>query len=57
MKEPNKKVKLFLLCVSIFITMPMIGFIAHFNPIASGLIFITQIPILHTLLKEWYNTK
>jgi hypothetical protein len=51
----SKDVKLILVVISIFITMPLAGFLFSIKPIIGAFSYITQIGILINVIKEWYN--
>lgn len=51
----SKDVKLILVIISIFITMPLSGFLFTFKPMLGLFSYITQIGILINVIKEWYK--
>lgn len=53
----SKKARLVLLILSIFITMPICGFLFKFNPMISGLIYLSQLGSLIQVIREWYKSK
>jgi hypothetical protein len=53
----NKQTKLIILIISLFITLPLSGFLFSFNPMIGAVIYITQIGTSVTLLSEWYKSQ
>jgi len=54
----SKDVKLILVVISIFITMPLAGFLFGINTLIGVFSYVTQIGILINVIREWYkNTK
>jgi len=54
----SKDVKLILVVISIFITMPLAGFLFSVKPLIGVFSYVTQIGILINVIREWYkNTK
>ena len=49
------KGRLIILAVSVFITMPMAGFLFKYNPIVASVIYMTQVPALIKVISEWYS--
>lgn len=51
----NKDVKLILVVISIFITMPLSGFLLSVKPLIGVISYITQIGMLIQVIREWYK--
>ncbi len=51
----NKDVKLILVVISIFITMPLSGFLFSIKPLIGAFSYFTQIGILIQVIREWYK--
>jgi len=51
----NKQTKLIILIFSIFITLPLSGFLFSIKPMIGTIVYITQIGVSVNLLREWYK--
>ena len=51
----GKDVKLILVVISIFITMPLSGFLFSVEPLIGVFSYVTQIGILTKVITEWYK--
>ncbi len=53
----NKQLKLLMLILSLFVTLPLSGFIFSIKPIFGVVIYLTQIGTSVKLLEEWYQSQ
>jgi len=51
----NKQTKLVILIFSLFITLPLSGFLLSIKPMIGAIVYITQIGTSVNLLREWYK--
>jgi hypothetical protein len=51
----NKQTKLVILIISLFITLPLSGFLFSIKPLLGLAVYLTQIGTSVNLLSEWYK--
>lgn len=51
----SKDLKLILVVISIFITMPLSGLLFTFKPIVGLFSYVTQVGALVQVIREWYK--
>jgi hypothetical protein len=51
----NKQTKLIILIISLFITLPLSGFLFSIKPLLGLAVYLTQIGTSVNLLSEWYK--